>query len=63
MVTPTVIKCLAQLFSLFGMPGYLHSDRGPSLILEELKSFLHSQGIATSRTSSYNPQGNGQVER
>ena len=63
MVTPTVIKCLVQLFSLFGMPGYVHSDRGPSLISEELKSFLHSRGIATSRTSSYNPQGNGQVER
>ena len=63
MVTPTVINCLVQLFSLFGMPGYVHSDRGPSLISEELKSFLHSRGIATSRTSSYNPQGNGQVER
>ena len=63
MVTPTVIKCLVQLFSLFGLPGYVHSDRGPSLISEELKSFLHSRGIATSRTSSYNPQGNGQVER
>ena len=29
----------------------------------ELKSFLNSRGIATSRTSSYNPQGNGQCER
>ena len=63
MVTPTVIKCLVQLFSLFGMPGYVHSDRGPSLISDELRSFLHSRGIATSRTSAYNPQGNGQVER
>ena len=24
----TVIQCLTQLFCLFGMPGYVHSDRG-----------------------------------
>ena len=29
----------------------------------ELKQFLHGLGIATSRTTGYNPQGNGQVER
>ena len=45
------------------MPAYIHSDRGSSLISEELKNFLHSKGIATSRTTPYNPRGNGQVER
>ena len=30
---------------------------------KELKDWLHSHGIATSRTAPYNPQGNGQVER
>ena len=59
----TVIKCLVHLFSLFGMPGFVHSDRGPSLISTELRTFLNSRGIATSRTSAYNPRGNGQVER
>jgi hypothetical protein len=29
----------------------------------ELKSFLTSQGIATSRTMPYSPQGTGQIER
>ena len=29
----------------------------------ELKQFLYAHGIATSRTTGYNPQGNGQVER
>lgn len=29
----------------------------------ELKSFLFSKGIATSRSTAYNPRGNGQVER
>ena len=29
----------------------------------ELREFLTSKGIASSRTTSYNPQGNGQTER
>ena len=29
----------------------------------ELKSFLHDKGIATSRTTSYNPVGYGLVEK
>ena len=28
-----------------------------------LKGFLHSRGIATSRSTAFNPQGNGQVKR
>ena len=61
--TSTVIKCLEQLFAIFGMPNYIHSDRGQSLMAKELKDHLHNLGIATSRTTSYNPQGNGQCER
>jgi hypothetical protein len=30
---------------------------------DELKQFLHSKGIATSRTTPYNPRGNGQTEK
>ena len=41
---------------------YIHSDRGPSLISTELKLYLNARGVATSRTSAYNPKGNGQVE-
>ena len=63
MTSSTVIKCFCQLFALFGMPSYIHSDRGMSFMSEELKSFLHSKGIATSRTTAYNPQANGQVEK
>ena len=33
--TPIIIKCLANLFSIFGMPGYIHSDRGPSFMSDE----------------------------
>ena len=63
MTTSTVIKCLCQLFAIFGMPAYIHSDRGPSFMSKELQDFLASRGIAGRRTTSYNPQGNGQVER
>ena len=61
--TATVIKCLTTLFSLFGMPAFIHSDRGASFMSHELQAFLAGKGIATSRTTSYNPEGNGQVER
>ena len=59
----TVIKCLTQLFVLFGFPSYIHSDRGAQFLSQELKSHLHSRGVVTSRTTSYNPRGNGLTEK
>ena len=47
MTTETVVKCLVQLFSIFGLPGYIHSDRGSQFMSDELKQFLHSKGMAT----------------
>lgn len=61
--TATVIKHLKHLFSIFGIPAFIHSDRGASFMSHELRAFLTSQGVATSRTTPYNPRGNGQVER
>ena len=45
------------------MPGFVHNDRAPDFLSEEVKQYLHSRGIATSKTSRYNPRGNGQCER
>ena len=59
----TIIKKLCDLFSIFGTPAHVHSDRGQSFMSTDLRDFLHSRGIATSRTTPYNPQGNGQCER
>lgn len=59
----SVIQCLCHLFSIFGMPSYVHSDRGTSFMSSDIKNFLHGKGIATSRTTAYNPTGNSQVER
>ena len=61
--TRTVIDNLCQLFSIFGLPGYIHSDRGLSFMSSELKTYLTGKGVATSRTTPYNPECNGQVER
>ena len=63
MTSSTVVACLQQLFSMYGLPGYVHSDRAPDLIGQEVKTFLTQHGVATSRTSPYNPKGNGQCER
>ena len=59
----TVNSSLCQIFSLFGVSSYVHSDRGSSFMSKELKDYLHQRGVATSRTTPYNPQGNGLVER
>ena len=59
----TVITKLCDLFSIFGMPAYIHSDRGPSFMSTDLKNALRSRGIATRRATPYNPEGNGQCER
>ena len=59
----TVIRCLESIFGLFGSCNYVHSDRGSSFMSKKLKDFLLGKGIASSRTTPYHPQGNGQCER
>ena len=34
----TVISCLNRLFALFGMPAYIHSDRGTMFMSHALTS-------------------------
>ena len=63
MTATTVINCYSQLFTMFGAAGYIHSDRGASFMSREVKDYLQEKGVATSRSTPYNPQGNGQVER
>ena len=57
-----MIKCLDQIFTLCGMPSYIHSDRGTSFLSQELKEYLSQRGIATSKSTPYHPIGNGQVK-
>ena len=59
----SIIECLCQLFSIFGMPAFIRSDRGSGFMSTQFKAFLLQKGISSSRTTPYNPGGNGQVER
>ena len=63
MKASTITEKLCNLLSLFGFPGHVHTDQGISFMRNELKEWLHGKGIPTSRTTRYNPKGNGQVER
>ena len=59
----TIIKSLDSIFSLCGMPGFIHSGRGSSFMSADVKNYLTSRGVATSHSTPYHPIGNGQVER
>ena len=59
----TIIKCLTQLFSLFGLCSCIHPDRGSAFMSKKFIAFLRSKGIAYSRTPVYDPRGNGQCEK
>lgn len=61
--TNSVIDCLKKIFSVFGIPRFIHSDRGSSFVSLELKEFLFKLGISTSNSTPYNPRGNSQCER
>ena len=63
MESSTIIKCLSDLFSIFGTAGFIHSDNGPSLVSAELRKYFLDNGIGYSNSSKYNPRGNGQCER
>lgn len=61
--TNSVIACLSQIFSVFGMSSYVHSDRGSAFMSREFKQYLAERGISKSQTTPYNPTGNSQCER
>ena len=63
MTASTAILRLGELFSVFGLTGYIHSDNGPAFISKEYTDWLLSLGVAYSNSAVYNPKGNGQVER
>ena len=57
------IEKFTDLFCIFGFSNCLPIDQGFSFMSCELISWLHTIGIPTSKSTRYNPQGNGQVER
>lgn len=45
------------------MTSYVHPYKHSFCIPEELKSFVHGNGIVCNRTTAYNPQSKGHVKR
>ena len=58
-----IIDWLTELFARYGAPDELVSDNGPQFVSESFTSFLRSYNVLHTRTSVYNPQENGCVER
>ena len=48
---------------VWALASYIHSDNGPSLVSNELRTYLLSLGVPYSNSAVYNPRGNGQCER
>jgi len=59
-LSSTVIKCLDQLFALYGMPHYVHSNLGRAFTLHELKDYMLRRGVASCHSTPYHPRGNAQ---
>ena len=59
----TVINCFLELFSVFGCPSSIHSDRGSQFMSREVSEFLSKHGVVMTHSTPYHPQGNGQCEK
>ena len=55
--------CLNQLFVLFGMPSYIHSDQAKTFLSRKFVAFLNNKGVRTNHSSFYNIRENKQIEK
>ncbi|GJX85750.1 reverse transcriptase domain-containing protein [Tanacetum coccineum] len=57
-----VVKFLKQLFSRFGTPRAIISDRGTHFCNDQFSKVLEKYGVKHKLSTSYHPQTSGQVE-
>lgn len=57
------IKCLQEIFKIFGNPLTLKSDNGPPFSSSKFSEFCKSQAIELIKSPPHNPSSNGLVER
>ncbi|GJT63860.1 reverse transcriptase domain-containing protein [Tanacetum coccineum] len=57
-----VVKFLKQLFSRFGTPRAIISDRGTHFCNDQFSKVLQKYGVTHRLSTSYHPQTSGQVE-
>ena len=56
------IDCLRSTFSIHGIPYFIVSDNGPSLVSEEFKKFCKLNGIKHLTITPYHPSSNEAAE-
>lgn len=61
--TKTVCLALSEIFTRFGFPKEILSDRGPKFMSDLMQQFVNQCGIQSIRTSAYHPQSNSSLER
>jgi len=61
--TTVIADKLCQLFSYFGVPEEIHSDQGAQFQSQLMSELCSIWGVEQTRTTPYNPKGNGIVER
>lgn len=59
----TIVSFLSTVFSQNGNPIELVTDNGPSFVSAKFEAFLAARDITHRRSSIYNPQSCGEVER
>lgn len=59
----SVVHALRKIFTVFGFPKILISDREPSFVSQVVKQLMKKMGTRKSNTTGYQPQGNSPCER
>lgn len=57
-VNKIIFELKENVFNLFGVPEYLHSDNGPQFVSKDFQNFLSNLGVTHIKSAFYSPQAN-----